>query len=477
MRWVRRTYENFNGLITLADLLGVVGLWLYKGTARRTMAVALTFAGLLLLGRKVQTGVSLSSAVSGTGLILLVSFLGGLVLMVMSGSVARRDLKIAEAKGSNLLENLKQARSARHAAALWDEVFVHERELATPGEIAAEEAALEAEAGAIARTMADVMRGTALPPPVGGDVLSGIGLTERGFQLAFDYAVRAPLPRSLLRRRLRYDLSKVRHWYDGAPFHHTDSKLEEQYQAGDLLGDAQHLARYGVIDGVFGTWRRSIQLLWLKAITRAIQLRVAKACRIFDERYPDFDFLPDHFLWPHEAAEDAVAERLGEAVRDELIRTRRDLFAHVFNHEPELAKQLMQKAVYPNFALATELRRRFDPQYVAGELKVSWSDDLNRFGRAIPDGTRTHRRLRHFVARTRRRQTRFKHDPDLQRLTPGQRRALMIASHCDQRATLDAVLPRAVKINRMLRAVRTHHTLTRLELTDYEDYLDAILDG
>ncbi|MEM7625393.1 MAG: hypothetical protein AAF333_07180 [Planctomycetota bacterium] len=472
MRWVRRVWEDFNGLVTPADLLGVVGLWLYKGTARRTTAVALTFFGLLLLNRKVGSGdMTLGSALSGTGLILVVSFLGGIVLMVLSGSVARRDLKLAEAKGSNLLENMKKSRASQHADALWGAVFVYEQALAKPADVAAERQTLRDNAEAIEAVMANVFRGAAEPP----GALTGIGLTEEGFHLAFDYAVRAPLPRSVLRRRLRYDLSKVSHWYDGAPFHHTDTKLEEQFEAGDALGDAQKMAGMGWWHTVRTSRIRSTQALWLRFITRAIQIRVAQACRKLDEDYPDFDFLPDHFLWPNDQAEAALAERLGPAALEAMVDTRRRVFQRVLNREPELAKNLMKKAVYPNFALATELRRRFDPEYVLGDLAQSWVDDLTRLGRAIPAGSRRHRKVQRYIEQTRRDDQRTTQAAADHGLDPRELRAVRVIGHCGQDTSLSAVLPRAARIDRLLLAVRVYHTLARVELTDYEVYLDRIL--
>lgn len=482
MRWVRRVWEDFNGLVTPADLLGVVGLWLYKGTAKRTMAVGLTFAGLLLLGNQVETGVSWHSAVTGTGLILLVSFLGGITLMVLGGSVARRDLKLAEAKGANLLENMKKSRATMHADALWDHVFVYEKLLAKPEDLAAESAHLLRNAELIEEVMAQLFRGT--PREKAGlregddDLIDGLGLTEAGFHLAFDYGVRAPLPRSVLRRRLRYDFSKVSDWYDGAPFHHTDTKLEEQFSAGDALGDARLMAGMGFFAALRTARLRSTQALWLRFITRAIQIRVAQACRSLDRDYPDFNFLPDHFLWPNPQAEAALRQTLGEEALDRLIDTRRRVFQRVFNHEPRLAKSLMQKAIYPNFELATELRRRFDPEYVLGSLDQSWTEDLTCFGRAIRQGSRRHRNVQRTIEQTRQKLAALRKQTGgvtLNGLEPLEQRAVRVAHHCGQDASLLAVLPQAARINRLLLAVRMYHTLARMELVDYEFYLDEIL--
>ena len=40
MRRVRRAWHTINGLVTLSDILGTVGFWLFRGTLRRTAGVA-----------------------------------------------------------------------------------------------------------------------------------------------------------------------------------------------------------------------------------------------------------------------------------------------------------------------------------------------------------------------------------------------------------------------------------------------------
>ncbi len=504
---LRNAWGSVNGLITIPDILGTVGFWLYRGTAKRTTAVGIAMLALFVLGRKTDTGVSLASAVTGTGLILLLSFIGGLVLIALAGSFSRRSITIAEAKGSNLLEDMKKRRSPIHCQAIWQCVYQYELRLA-PSEQIEQETRLIRELGDeleffFNRLM--VGQSPALTDDL-REALSALGLTRRGWEILFDYAVFAPVPRSVLQYRLRYDLGKVKDWYDGAPFHQTDTKLQEQFSAAYNLNEAKRDCGIGVwFDATFAA-RRATQAMWFRFITRAIQLRVAGACRRLDSRYPNFGFCPDHFLWPTDESIRIVREQLGDQAVNDLTHTRQRLFQHIFNPNEELAHAMLHRAIYPNFAAATMLRRRYDPQYVLGDLDQSWEDDLLRYNRALVDGPgRGAKRRRRCIEQTRQAQAALHAylaaNPDHAPKDDVEgHRALAIAAHTndqDLRALLlewqsrdrDDPLPHVADpapalrrilhekgyITRRLRAVRLHHTLTRLELEDYEFYLKRIL--
>ena len=55
-------------------------------------------------------GISAKSALGVTGAVLVISCIGGALLMIVSGSFSRAVLTLSEAKGSNLLEDMKKAR-------------------------------------------------------------------------------------------------------------------------------------------------------------------------------------------------------------------------------------------------------------------------------------------------------------------------------------------------------------------------------
>ncbi len=503
LRRLRILWNDVNGLLTIADVLGLVGFWLYRGTFRRTMAVGITLGGLLLLGQQVETGISARAAMTGTGLILIISCLGGLTLMFVSGSFSKHFLMLAEAKGSNLLEDMKRARSDIHAAALWSHVFHYEQALASETDRHAEQQAIRAHRDGIERKLFNLMRfDKAKADDDMGRLFACFGLSEDGWRYVFDYAIGVPVGRSLLHNRIRYDLAFVKDFYDGAPFHHTDTKLREQFDAAAPLLEARKRARMGWLF-TFTLWvRRPMQAMWFHFICRAIQIRVATACRQLDRAYPGFIFCPDHFLWPTHESYEIVRQRLGEQAVEDLNAARRRIFYRVFHPEAELAHQLMHKAIYPDFDFATTLRRRFDPGYALGELDESWSQDLRLYNRALTSRRRQEAGRKAFIQQSRQAQRWLKRyleaDPSLAAgLDAEARRAVRIAVHIDhericrrlERATVermrDATLrARIIAIaadkahwSLLLQKVRVHHTLARLQIEDYEFFLERILAG
>jgi len=501
LRACRNLWHNVRGLITVADLLGVVGFWLYKGTVRRTMAVGIGLLAVAVFGGKLGANVTLKSAVTGTGLIMLISCIGGIIMMRLGGSFSKRDILVAEAKGSNLLEDMKKSRAQLHADALWRCVFAYEQQQHSPQAVEREQQLLDEHRDDLQLHLARMVRAAeeAMPPKL-GQVLGQLGLTEEGWHVIFDYAVLAPINRSVMRERLRYDLAKVKDWYDGAPFHQTDTKLQEQFHGSDNLREAQRIVDMGWRFYMTNAWDRLRQGAWLQVLTRAIQIRVSQSCRRLDERYPDFGFYPDHFLWPSNESHELVRAHLGERALHDLITIRQHLFELVFSPEDELAHDLMNRAVYPNFDAATALRKRFDPDYLLGDLTQSWLDDMHRYNRALDEHEKRVNRRQRMIDDARQRQGLL--DDYLAEQggivaveDPRTMRVVRVGVHIDYNDVTNLLRKRAAGetidrdpqlvlqdiarkrdyFTRLLLAVRLHHTLTRLELEDYEFYLNRIL--
>ena len=522
MQKVRRAWHTISGLVTLSDIMGTVGFWLFRGTFRRTTGVAVALFTVFVIDKKTpdhDLGVTLKTAIGGTSLIFAVSCIGGLILMFLGGSFSKSALMLSEAKGSNLLEDMKKSRQPIHCRRLWQRVFRYEQAIHDPPQ-------LEAEAATVATEHDDLER---LSHPSFADdlapdrrvqleqAMSRLGLTEPGWSLVFVYAMMLPLPRSVLRHRFRYDLSVLKDWYDGAPFHHTDTKLQQQFDAVESIFEAKLESRVSRLFLLTHTRKRMFQKMWFRVISRAIQLRVARACRRLDRRYAPFHFSIDHFLWPNAATEDVLRAELGDGAVSDLVRLRRRIFSQVLTPEPELAQRLMQRAIYPNFEAACQLRRLYDPQYALGELGETWEDDVVKYKRAFTPAERQLARRRSFIERTRQEQEALVdflvRRPELNVVeNAAALRALRIAVHVDRDGLKTLLLgnshhnrTRGVRLadviagrrpvqptkpletvirdvtdqradyTRKLIAVRVHHELTRNELEDYEFYLDQIM--
>ncbi len=520
---VRNAWQTFSGLVTLSDVLGTIGFWLYRGTLRRTLLLIIALGGALLADKKsdmVNLGLTTRAAVGTASIVFAVSCFGGAALMFIGGSFSRSALRLGEAKGGNLLEDMKKARQPIHRERLWRHVFRYERQLYTDFHIADEEAAIEGHrdrfeslCNPASHRVIDPRQRVELERMIGA-----MGLTHTGWVIAFEHAMFLPLPRSILKHQMRYDLSKLKDWYDGAPFHHTDTKLQQQFDAEEQLQEAKKDARLTRFFLLTHTRKRMLQSIWFRVITRAIQLRVARACRWLDAKYPPFHFSIDQFLWPNALTDELITREMGREALEDLIDLRTRIFQRVFKPEPELALRLMQRAIYPNFEAASQLRRLYDPQYALGELDETWADDVVRYNRAFTPHEREAGRRRLFIQRTRCEQDALMaylaQHPEIEVANnPQALRALRIAVHVDRdglktlllggrkdrswglcmaeffigrspvkprkplgEVIREVIARRELYTSRLL-AVRVHHELTRCELDDYEHYLGAIMGG
>lgn len=494
MKKVKHAWQNINGLMTLPDFFGLVGFWLYRGTMRRTLLVAAPLLGLVAIDKNLQG----SHAITGMAIILLISFFGGLLLMSAGGSFAKKQLTLAEAKGANLLEDMKIDRADTHCTELWRRVFRYEADIATPDE-------LESETQRIEQNRRDLHR-VCLPEPCHElppgrleelrATLKHLGQTETGFRLIFQYATQVPMPRYLMKQRLRYDLSKVRDWYDGAPFHPTDRKLAEQFNASEALQQVKAQVQLGWRSMLPYKYKRTFQGMWFKVVVRAIQLRVANACAKLDETYPGHHFSPDQFLWPNPETHAFIKQHAGPQALEDLYELRRLIFHRVLCPDRELAQSLMQKTIYPNFEIASLLRRLYDPQYLLGQLDEDWAKDLVHYDRAFKNRFK-HEHKRQSILETAQHAAQLyaqylaAHPKLLDDADLEARRAIRIAVHInlDQLADhieaaeheavqkiIHQVIEDKTRFTTNLLAIRTHHELTRLELEDYEFYIDRILE-
>ncbi len=520
---VRNAWQTLSGLVTLSDVVGTIGFWLYRGTLRRTMLFVIALGGALLADRNsslVNLGLSTKAAVGTASIVFAVSCFGGALLMFVGGSFSKAALRLGEAKGGNLLEDMKKSRQPLHRDRLWNHVYRYERDIVDPAAITCEEATI-----AMQRDELEMLcnpasdRRITLERRVELEVIIGsLGLTREGWETAFNHTMLLPLPRSILKHQMRHDLSKLKDWYDGAPFHHTDTKLQQQFDAVESLQDAKADARLTRFFLLTHTRKRMLQSVWFKVITRAIQLRVARACKRLDDKFKPFHFSIDQFLWPNPLTDQLIARELGVEALEDLIDLRTRIFQRVFKPEPELALRLMQRAIYPNFEGASQLRRLYDPQYVLGELGETWADDVVGYNRAFTPHEREAGRRRLFIQRTRREQealaTYLAQHPELMATCDAQAiRALRIAMHIDHgglksllpggaaerswglriaefligrrpvkpRQPLEEVISNVIRDQKQytikLLAVRTHQELTRCELDDYEYYLNQIMRG
>ena len=198
-------------------------------------------------------------------------------------------------------------------------------------------------------------------------------------------------------------------------------------------------------------------------------------------------------LWPAEASSPWLGKFEGAC--DEVLRRRQKAVRNVFGPDMETAGEVLDRMLYLDFAMATELRMRYDVEYCLGELGYDGLGDLEP-GCPEQRDLKEARRLVRRAGKGRIAMMRFlrEHRPEL--LEPDNARglrAVQIAFHIDKDGLRRGIIGRVIRrrdegrkrpidellaivdaaagdepaATRRLVAVRVHHELTRLARSGY----------
>ncbi len=459
-RWAM--LRDLGRVISPLDVLYHVGNQISRRSLRYTLfTVGVSLLGMVaawlhLPGLTVRQAVLLPLVIGG------LSLTGGTLLKIVPSLISSRRLAVAQASDLNLMEDYRKAQADEHLAALWDRVFQHETYLPKAAD--------------------DDSRGDSPRPPA--DAREQFLATAR-------HALDVPRPQIQQMHALGLDLRYLEDWRDGAYLDRSDTKLREQFEGNATLLAARRAAR---LCGVARTLRfRPRQLsakFWFSYIVRILAFEVAGAVERLNRQYRTDLFNCQALLWPGEEDADWVAAFAG--AREEVLRRRRRIIRRVFGPDFETACEVLDHMLYGRFAMATELRMRFDGDYCDGRLGYDVTADLTAEGRNDAD----RRRGTTFAASARRdlaaldaalRQSRPElFDPD----HADALRAVRTAFHVDAdglkaavlggadgersaraKTVIDDVLASAPIWTRRLLAVRVHHELTRLARSGYRELI------
>ncbi|MCP4377273.1 MAG: hypothetical protein GY794_13990, partial [bacterium] len=202
-------------------------------------------------------------------------------------------------------------------------------------------------------------------------------------------------------------------------------------------------------------------------------------------------------LWPGEAESPWLGKF--EGARDEVLSRRRKAIHNVFGPDIETAGEVIDRMLYTDFALASELRMRYDVEYCTGVLGYSAPSDL-RTGCREPRDLKRAERMSKQAGKGQIALKRFLSDHRSQLLeskNAGPLRAVTIAFHIDKnglkRKIIDHTIHRRTSVpvdeiltlidttatearayTRHLVAVRMHHELTRLARSGYYKLLTEL---
>lgn len=354
MNWLRTAYRLFS----FFDALYLAGNFLYRRSLRYTFTTAfVSFVGYL--GNLVPGVKTYDARVAILMPLLVGSFMltTGLLLKLIPLAFRSRLLNVAQAADLDLMENYRKWNQEMHLESLWERIYQYEWKLGTH---------LTGVRPHEAECPSELCSDEGLPSDV----------VERGrikFLRRARFGLARPQPESRQRHHLGIDLRFMEDWYNGGYFDPNDVKLDEQQAAAVPIMIVRSLVHYGFWDSVRDLPLRLFGRIWFRLITRSIALRVGEAVIRLNRQFNTDYFNAQALLWPEESEEPWVAA-LGEDARQALLRERARILYCVFNNSTE-GILMLDRFLVPLFLFATDLRARFDPEYLDGSLGYDlWSD-------------------------------------------------------------------------------------------------------
>jgi hypothetical protein len=315
----------------------------------------------------------------------------GAALRYIPRMLSGRLTTVAEANDLNLMEDYRKGQALDHLNALWDKVFWYESAARCTAD---ERQAERDQIGAVRKHVQETIRNWAagirdqlgLKSEMDLDDVAAAVLSERplsdnleksrdGFLVSALYALRHALPQSSEAHAIGFRLNLYEDFCDGAYFDPSDTKLAEQYAGNVALMQIKREIRFGKLDGIRQIPRQVSSKLWFFLITRKIALGAGRAVQALNAAYCTDVFNSQVLLWPGE--EDAPWLEQFEGARDEVLKWRHDIVTAALGADRERAYTTLDRAFLPGFEFATELRARFDPEYVEGTLDYT-TDDTGR---------------------------------------------------------------------------------------------------
>ena len=348
-RTFRAILRDIRRLVSPLDVMYHVGNMIYRRSLRYTMfVVGISILGLLassfsLPGLTIRQAIFLPLVIGGLALVL------GSALKVIPGLISSRLQTVAQASDLNLMEDYRKTQGPEHLESLWERVFRFECFLN------AESLDLD---------------GDGEPDDEAVELLKSDFLARAGEALG------SHLPQIRQMHLLGLDLRYLEDWRDGAYLDSSDTKLTEQFEGNSTLTAARRSV------GLWGAWgmrhftmRKVARGLWFRFITRMVAMEVGSAVERLNRMHHTDLFNSQVLLWPAEADSPWLGDF--EGARDEVLRRRVKAIRNVFGPTVETAGEVLDRILYADFALAGELRMRYDVEYCTGELGYDAMGDIS----------------------------------------------------------------------------------------------------
>jgi len=295
---------------------------------------------------------------------------------------------ISQAGGMGDLEEYRQMNMLSHISALSRRVWEPESRLMyTEGQIEAEKGFINQQLSVLRndlpkflderpdlkrflgadsdRGMNNLVDGMLFSNPIGPDFEKTLAAAI----ISSMYAFKHPMSRARRTEEIGFDLSMLFHWYDGAPLDRSDTKVRESFSGdADIRAAKKEIKHYGLISlkRLPGSLK---QAFLFKYLTRRVSIDAARRVRRLNFDYQTSYFDVQSLFFPGD--EDLKAlDKLKPidpsfpSARDALLKNRRDLIRRRFGDDFDDAKAILDDIILPDFEVATNLRMRYDPEYI-----------------------------------------------------------------------------------------------------------------
>jgi hypothetical protein len=450
---------------------------------RKSLRYTLLVVGISLLGflasRFSLPGLTMRQAIALPLIIGGLALVCGSALKVIPGLISSRLQTVAQASDLNLMEDYRKTQTSEHLEALWNRVFRFE--------CCQDSVDMDADGDV------DV-----------DDERQAIQLLKSDFLARADEALSSHLPQIRQMHLLGLDLRYLEDWRDGAYLDCSDTKLREQFEGNSTLTAVRReVGLWGAGGMRRFAMRKMSRGLWFRFITRMVAMEIGSSVERLNRMYKTDLFNSQVLLWPAEADSPWLGEF--EGARDEVLRKRERAIRNVFGPDIETAGEVLDRMLYADFAIASELRMRYDVGYCTGELGYDAVGDLES-GCREPRDLKVARRLSRRAGKGRIALKRFLSEHRSELLDPEnslELRAVETAFHINKDGLRKGIVGRVIRgqaeekkrpasellalvdtavanhrsYTRKLVAVRMHHELTRLARSGYYKLLSDLAYG
>jgi hypothetical protein len=388
IRDLKKATRDLWRLISVNDVLDRVGTLMIRKSPRITLlAAAITSSGFISRSLGLP-GFSGLEAIAVPCLVFGGMLGGGTALRFIPRAISSRLTTIAEANDLNLMEDYRKSQALEHLNVLWDRVFWYESvQRYSRDERDAERDQIIADRLLIANQLRqwpkDVLFRLGIKKEediekVVTDIMTSFPLTDKmeksreGFIASSLFALRHALPQSSQAKRVGYRINLWEDERDGAYYDRTDVKLFEQYFGNTTLTDIKSEVGFCRIDHFKELPGKLSRKAWFHLITRKVAIETGRALNVLNDTYKTDMFNSQALLWPGEEDAEWLADFPG--AREEILQHRKRIIRNALGDTVEDAGRTLDRMLLPLFRCATELRFRYDPEYLDGSLDHDTED-------------------------------------------------------------------------------------------------------